>query len=483
VADGTAHPDTRPAVPAATVLVVEDELINRLALVKGVQRLGHHVLQAADGAQALDLLADEHVDMVLLDLLMPGVDGFEVLERMAGDPALHTVPVLVISALEASGDVARAIELGAIDCLPKPADPVLLRVRLRVALEQARLRRMEQEFLRQELVLRRQERLATLGRLSAGLGHELNNPAAAALSASRQLERGQLQVEQALTALLARPDGLTLVTAVDRLLVDLDPPAGDAETSRRSETVEEVLDVAGITAPWDLAPELAELGLRPDALTAALEEMGQGAEPALAWLRARARVRRLVDHIIRSVSRMAELTSALRGYSHLDRAPRQDVDVREGLDDTVTILGHKVPPQVRIVRAYAAELPRIEAFGGELNQVWTNLVDNALHAVGREGTVVLRAFAKVDQAGAAEGVVVEVEDDGPGVPPELQGEVFDPFVTTKPPGQGTGLGLNIVHQIVVGDHGGQVSLDSRPGRTVFRVELPPTPTGGAHDGD
>src|SRR5690606_33475956 len=212
----------------ATVLVVEDTVVNRLALTRGVEREGHVVLQAANGREALDTLRRSTVDMVLLDLLMPEIDGLQVLAAMGGDAQLRDIPVLVISAVEETEDIARAIEMGAIDCLPKPFDPVMLRVRLRTALEQARLRRVEQDYLRQELALRQQERLATLGRLSAGLGHELNNPASAALSSARRLGEALEEADGVLATLVRRPDADRIVAALDGLRV-ADPPATAVE--------------------------------------------------------------------------------------------------------------------------------------------------------------------------------------------------------------------------------------------------------------
>ncbi len=463
---------TGEAQEPATVLVVEDTRVNRLALRRGVEQEGHRVVEAADGREALDVLVREKIDMVLLDLVMPELDGFGVLDRMAGDADLRDIPVLVISAIDATEDVARAIEMGAIDCLPKPFEPVMLRVRLRTTLEQARLRRLEQAYLRQELALRQQERLATLGRLSAGLGHELNNPAAAALSTARQLAATLQESEELLRRILARADGLALVEAVDQLRAAHRPPASPGERDGMAAALEPALERLRVPEPWNEAPDLARSGLSREVVETHLAGLDDGAGLALAWWRARSRIRRSVDQIATSVERMAALTSALRGYSYLDRAPQQDVDVRRGLDDTLTILGHKMTDAVTVVRDYAADLPTITAFGGQLNQVWTNLLDNALDALGDSGTVTVRAFA------AGDGVVAEVEDDGPGIAAELQGQVFDPFVTTKPPGQGTGLGLSISHQIVTEAHGGRLTVRSEPGRTVFRVELPATPPGG-----
>jgi signal transduction histidine kinase len=459
---------TGDADERATILVAEDERINRLALVRGVEREGHRVVQAADGSEALAHLADGGIDMVLLDLLMPAVDGFDVLRTMATEPELREIPVLVISAVEASDEVARALEMGAIDCLPKPVDPVLLRVRMHTALEQARLRRLEQDYLRQELALRQQERLVTLGRLSAGLGHELNNPAAAALSTARQLGAALDDADRQLAGLLDRTDAGELVAAVDRLTATVAPPTDDAERDRRQDELEDVLGAAGIADAWDLAADLAGGGVEPAALERTLTALGDAAGVALPWFATRSRIRRAIDQITTSVRRMAELTSALRSYSYLDRAPQQDVDVRRGLDDTLTILRHKLPDGVTIVREYAADLPTIPAFGGQLNQVWTNLIDNALDALAGGGTLQMRARA------LPEAVVVEVEDDGPGIAPDVAGSIFEPFVTTKPPGEGTGLGLAISHQIVTDAHGGSLRMRSGPGATVFEVTLPRT---------
>jgi signal transduction histidine kinase len=459
---------TGDAGERATILVAEDTRINRLVLVRGVEREGHRVVEAADGREALAHLADGSVDMVLLDLLMPEVDGFDVLRAMAADPQLREIPVLVISAVESSDEVARALEMGAIDCLPKPVDPVLLRVRMHTALEQARLRRLEQDYLRQELALRQQERLVTLGRLSAGLGHELNNPAAAALSTTRQLGAALDDADRQLAGLLNRTDAGEVVAAVDRLTATAAPPSNDAERDERQDDLEDLLGAAGIADAWDLAADLASAGVEPAAVERALPALGDAAGVALPWLATRARIRRAIDQIATSVRRMAELTSALRSYSYLDRAPQQDVDVRRGLDDTLTILHHKLPEGVTIVREYATDLPTIPAYGGQLNQVWTNLIDNALDALTGGGTLTVRARA------LPEAVVVEVEDDGPGIAPEVAGTVFDPFVTTKPPGEGTGLGLAISHQIVTDTHGGTLRLRSAPRATVFEVTLPRT---------
>lgn len=460
---------------AATVLVVEDNRVNRMALVRGVEREGHRALTAADGREALDILAERSVDMLLLDLLMPDVDGFEVLAAMARDPSLSGIPVLVVSAVEETEDIARAIEMGAIDCLPKPFEPVLLHVRLRTALERNRLRRLEQDYLKQELALRRQERLATLGRLSAGLGHEVNNPAAAALSTARQLGAELDRSEALMSQLMQVPAAPQIVATLSTLVPREAGSPGAVERADREEELVGVLDEAGVAQPWTVAADLAGLGVTAAALSEHVGELGDDLGLGVAWLRSRSAIRKAVAQITRSVERIAELTSALRGYAYLDRAPQQRLDVRAGLDDTLTILGHKLSEGTTVVRDYAPGIPAITAYGSQLNQVWTNLVDNAIDALDGRGTLTVRVRA--DDGG----VRVEVEDDGPGIPADLLGQVFDPFVTTKPPGQGTGLGLSISHQIVTEGHGGRITVRSQPGRTVFSVELPAAPPSRSSD--
>jgi signal transduction histidine kinase len=446
----------------ACVLVAEDNPVNRLALIRGVENQGHQVLVAENGRRALERIRSDAVDIVLLDLLMPEMDGFEVLATMQADPDLRELPVLVISALDDSASIARAIELGAIDCLPKPFDPVLLRVRLRTALAQGRLHRLQQAYLRQELALRQHEKLATLGRLSAGLAHELNNPAAAALSTAKQLERLRARSED-LLADLTGPEGTLPVDVVRSIDSRRPDRAPDIDTA---DEIEDVLTGYGVHESWTLAAELAAEGIQPGDVAALLGGRRSNVAGLLAWAATRLAITRKLHQLTISVERIAEIVGALRRYSYVDRAPQQDVDVRRGLDDTLTMLGHKVPDGIAVVREFAADLPTVQARGGELNQVWTNLIDNALDALNGSGRLIVRAYPDHGD------VVVQVEDDGSGIPAELLGQIFEPFVTTKEPGRGTGLGLSIAHQIITEGHAGLLHVDSQPGRTVFTVRMP-----------
>jgi signal transduction histidine kinase len=224
-----------------------------------------------------------------------------------------------------------------------------------------------------------------------------------------------------------------------------------------------------VAGAWDLAPTFVNFGLDAawlDALTAHLPPAGRA--DALAWLEARLNLKLLVSQVEQSSTRIAELVKAVKSYSHMDRSPMQEVDIHEGIESTLTMLGHKLK-NVKLIRAFDRSLPRIMAYSGELNQVWTNLIDNAIAAVNGTGKICIGTSLEDDQ------LVVEIVDDGPGIPPAVQARLFEPFFTTKPVGTGTGLGLIISHRIVGDRHGGEIEFESRPGETRFKVRLPLQP--------
>jgi signal transduction histidine kinase len=220
-----------------------------------------------------------------------------------------------------------------------------------------------------------------------------------------------------------------------------------------------------VDRPWELAAVLVAAGTTTTELDALVREidpplLGAG----VAFLGHTATASSLSDGISMAARRISEIVAAMRSYTYLDRGTWQTVDVTEGIESTLVLMSSKLT-DMRVERSYAPDVPRIDVRGNELNQVWTNVVDNAVDATGGTGTLVIRTSV-------ADGWVVELEDDGPGIPPGVIERVFDPFFTTKPPGSGTGLGLNISHTIVVRQHGGRMSAESRPGCTCFRVELP-----------
>lgn len=455
------------------ILVVDDNRINRIKLRSSLEQEGHTVGMAEDGRQALDMVRSEAFDLVLLDIIMPEMDGYEVLAAIKGDPLLRDIPVIVISALDEMDSVVRCIEMGAEDYLPKPFNPVLLKARLDTCLEKKKLRDLERAYLQQEVTLRQSEKLATLGRLSAGMAHELNNPASAAQRGIGQLRQAMIQLQQGHLQL----DGLG-VTEEQRLrLLALDQLAQTRASqplnlsslirSDREYELEAWLDEHNVDNGWELSPTLVSLGYE----TADLERLAQTFTAAklpvvILWLNSVFTIYSLLQEIGEGTGRIVQIVNALKTYAYLDQAPIQTIDVHEGLENTLTMLQSKLPPGVTVFREYAPDLPPIQAYGSELNQVWTNMVDNAIQALNGEGLLTLRTRHEGQE------VIVEIEDSGPGIPAAIQGKIFDPFFTTRPPGAGTGLGLNICHNIVVHKHRGKIAVQSQPGHTCFRVSLP-----------
>ena len=217
---------------------------------------------------------------------------------------------------------------------------------------------------------------------------------------------------------------------------------------------------------WRLSPNFVTAGLDAAWLTALTGKLAPASHAtALNWLEARLNVKLLLKLVDQSTRRVAELVKAVKSYTYMDQSPMQELDVHEGLESTLTMLGHKLK-NVTLVRAYDRSAPRIMAHGGELNQVWTNLIDNAIDAVKGSGKICVGTFVEGNQ------LVVEIVDDGRGIPPEIQPRIFEPFFTTKSVGSGTGLGLIISNRIVADRHGGEIEFESRPGETRFKVRLP-----------
>ena len=321
--------------------------------------------------------------------------------------------------------------------------------------------------------LQQSERMAQLGTLTAGLAHELNNPAAAVNRSAGQLhaaiERyGNARAVVALELGEANSPFLENLLEATRLRSSGKTPLSALERADLEDGIEAWLANHDVDRSWELAPGLVEAGITVDRLSDLVDHVESSQlEPVIGLIDAAQEQLALLYQIEEGTRRMSAIVKALKSYAYLDQAPVQNVDVIAGLDDTLMLLEHKTQ-SIEVRREYANDLPRIEAFGGELNQVWTNLIDNAIFAVTEttDGRVIVRAKP------TESGVAVEVEDNGPGIPEEIQSRIFDSFFTTKPPGSGTGLGLDISRSIVIHHHGGNLTVDSRPGRTVFRVELP-----------
>lgn len=323
-----------------------------------------------------------------------------------------------------------------------------------------------------DTLLRQSEKMAQLGTLTAGMAHELNNPAAAALRGAQQLRQAVIRLQAASRQL----EQFGLSPAQRARLAELEQAAqqraadivesDNLERSDREYELETWLENHGVANAWEHAPNLVNLGFDPAALAALAQDLTpEQLDSVLAWLGASYTIYSLLDEIEQGAGRIAEIVKALKMYAYLDQAPVLAVDIHEGINNTLVMLRSKLKERIQVHRQYGENVPRIQAYASELNQVWTNLLDNAADAIQGQGNIYIRT------RGEGQWVVVEFEDDGPGIPEAIQDKIFDPFFTTKPPGKGTGLGLNITYNIIQ-KHAGDIKVFSRPGKTVFQVRLP-----------
>jgi signal transduction histidine kinase len=324
-----------------------------------------------------------------------------------------------------------------------------------------------------ESTARQREALVTLGKLSAGLAHEINNPAAATIRAVDELETACQTLLSSLTRLANAEISPRQFAALDALRREIKPQAAawsPLDLADQEDALSAWLTRHGVGHEWIIAPALAAAGVDLAWCERAAQALdGPALEPGLEWVASTVSAATLLSDIKESSRRISELVAAVKSYSQMDRASVQRINVTDGLESTLVMLGHKLRGGVTVMRDYGTDVPEIEAYAGELNQVWTNLIDNAIDAMGGAGTLRVATRAEASE------VVVEIGDTGPGMSPQVAARAFDAFYTTKDVGKGTGLGLDIAQRIVVERHGGTISIDSRPGETVLRVRLPVRP--------
>jgi signal transduction histidine kinase len=324
-----------------------------------------------------------------------------------------------------------------------------------------------------ESLLHQQEKMAALGTMSAGLAHELNNPAAAAQRSAAQLKDSQsrwlMLTHQIESVAYQQNQTDWLDSFIQEATRRLGSPLKlDAlERIDRVDQLQSWLEANGVESAWELAPAMVNFGWEAEAL----EKLKNDLSPSLfavsiQWLGMCCLMMGLLSEVLQTTERLSQIVHAVKSYTYLGQAPLLEVDVHEGLENTLVLMQHKLKKGVTIKREYAPDLPRIQAYASELNQVWTNIIDNAIDATEGRGTLAIRTR----QAG--ERVLVEIEDNGSGIPEEHLTRIFEPFYTTKPQGSGTGLGLDTAWRIITEEHGGTIDVDSVPGSTVFHVYLP-----------
>jgi signal transduction histidine kinase len=404
------------------------------------------------------------------------LDGRVRVTRMAaGEEQLLTVHEAGgiagdISLLSGAPAIATARALGPATVLRIPAEEFRRMVGEGTPVAETALRALSARGRDVDAQLRQQEKLTALGRMAAGLAHELNNPAAAARRAAAAL-RDAVRASQRRALEHDRRFDDRQRASLRALLATLSdaPPPRPADALARSDAEDALalwLDERGMADAWECAPALVDAGIDAARLQALDGFAGEALEAAVEWLDSTLTMTALAGELEGSAGRISTLVRAIKEYSYMDRGRLQRLDVHDGLESTLTMLGHKLRSGITVHREYDRSLPAVCASGSELNQVWTNLVDNAAAAMGGRGTLWIRTAREGDDS-----VRVEVADDGPGIAPEILPRIWEPFFTTKGVGEGTGLGLDIARRIVEHGHGGQIRAASRPGDTRFTVIL------------
>jgi signal transduction histidine kinase len=390
--------------------------------------------------------------------------GLVTIEYKSGD----VTGVLPFSRMKQFPLTGRALTSSRVLRFPASQSPTLVQKMPELA---GRLVALMSDRVRETTRIEQQrDRLAALGKLSAGLAHELNNPASAAKRAASQLRASLKEVKSASQELGGRDLTAAQKTEIEKvenwLIQKSGPPPDVLTVSTLEDQLDAVLRSHGQNDLWQLSANLARRGASPDVLESLFASLDPDtASAALVRISASLEIAGLLDEIENSTSRISDLVHAIKEYTFMDQAPVQNVDVVKSLETTLTILNHKLKRGIEVERDYEPIPLLVDSFGSELNQVWTNIIDNAIDAMHGQGKLRVRTY----RDGTC--VVVEIGDNGPGIPSDIQAHIFEPFFTTKGVGEGTGLGLDTVQRIVK-KHRGSIQVNSKPGDTRFQIFLP-----------
>ncbi len=408
------------------------------------------------------LLLDGSVQALLVD-----GDRIEPVGRQQAPTWMGAISVLTGDPLGARMQAETACRLALIE-----ADDFRRLALAQPAVHQRVMRQVAPVMSRVSAIEQNRERLAALGTMAAGLAHELNNPAAAARRSAAQLAEALDVINNAMRSFvdagISRDDAARLIELQQEAVRNNDRTALDAlDAADAEDELLAELEELGVPEPWRLVEPLTAAGVDRDWLTRVASLAGPATDAAVGWVAASLTAKGLVDELRESTERMSGLVGAVKTYAYMDRGDLVEVDLHEGLETTLAVMAHKLKhTAIKLERDYDRTLPKLTVRGSELNQVWTNLIDNAIDAVGESGTIAIATRRNGDCA------IVEVTNDGPGIPPDIQDRIFESFFTTKQVGRGTGLGLATARMIVVDRHDGSLTFDSSPGATTFRVSLP-----------
>ncbi|HEX4109344.1 MAG TPA: ATP-binding protein [Solirubrobacteraceae bacterium] len=462
------HPTLQQLRPIELFAELTDEELARWTAVAELRsaKAGEILEEQGQTATGLHLLLEGQIQAFVVVNDIPEPAGMHIAPTWLGAiPTLTENPVAV--RMQAYTDVLEAFV---------PAEPYVELALAQRPVNRRVLRDVRQVTARIGSVEQNRERLAALGTMAAGLAHELNNPAAAAKRAASEMAEALGVVNGTLSSFvysgIERPAAQQLVELQREALAasTARTPLDALDAADAEDELTEALEAFDVPEPWRLVEPLAAAGVDREWLERVRALAGEATPAAVRWVAATITASELAAELRESTDRISGLVGAVKSYAYMDRGALVDVDLHEGLETTLVVLGHKLKhTEIKVQRRYDRTLPRAMVYGGELNQVWTNLLDNAIDALGERGTIIVRTCRDGNCA------IVEIEDDGPGIPADVREHIFEPFFTTKDVGHGTGLGLQTARRIVQERHSGTLDVRSEPGRTVFRVWLPLAP--------